>query len=223
MIFAHQELESEFDTENGCYNTLVVEQQDMFTRLLTDFYEQGRGFPGKSMIYSSQNTALPFSKSVCVLGSFVPLDLNRKPLLNKIIAAMEKNALSAENYSRTQRVLTDVEMLFEDIRIDLPCDMAFENLSVSALLKAASPVLSDESTSLAERVLELMELICTYEGERLFITVCMRDYVGDEEMQHFAESAISHGYGILALETHERTLLKNECRVIIDKDLCEIA
>lgn len=47
-------------------------------------------------------------------------------------------------------------------------------------------------------------------------------FIDDEEMEKFAETVIMHGYDILAIESCAYKKLKNEKRLIIDEDLCEI-
>ena len=41
-------------------------------------------------------------------------------------------------------------------------------------------------------------------------------------METLVEKKGSHGYDVLMIESYARPMLKNECRVIIDNDLCEI-
>ena len=94
--------------------------------------------------------------------------------------------------------------------------------SISALLKAASPEIRGEDATIAERVLDYMELIEEFDRQRLFFTLNMRSFVTDEEMEHFASTAISHGHHIIGIESTAHAMLSMEKRIIIDSDLCEI-
>jgi len=67
-----------------------------------------------------------------------------------------------------------------------------------------------------------MELVTEFEKRKMFITINMRSFVEDDEMEKFAETAIMHGYDIIAIENCAYKKLKNENRLIIDEDLCEI-
>ena len=67
-----------------------------------------------------------------------------------------------------------------------------------------------------------MELITEFDRKKLFLTINMRSFVPDDEMERFAETAIMHGYDIIAVESCAYKMLRNERRLIIDEDLCEI-
>ena len=103
------------------------------------------------------------------------------------------------------------------------CDIVFPGLSASAIIKAAAPEIRSDSTSVAEKLLDLMELTEELDRLRLFFTVNMRSYVPDEEMEAFVETALSHGYPIIGIESSSHPFLSREKRVTIDADLCEIS
>ena len=67
-----------------------------------------------------------------------------------------------------------------------------------------------------------MQLVCAFDRPKLFVTVNMRSYVPDREMELFAQTALSRGCRILMLENREYPRLAQEKRWIVDSDLCEI-
>ena len=119
--------------------------------------------------------------------------------------------------------MASVELWLNDLAYDYPCDIVFSNISIPALLKAACPELRGENASIAERVLDYMELIEEFDRRKLFFTLNMRSYVADEEMDRFAHTVVSHGYSVIAIEAHAYPMLSMEKRVVIDSDLCEIS
>lgn len=80
----------------------------------------------------------------------------------------------------------------------------------------------NEYASIAEAVIDYMELVQTFDRERLFFTVNMRCFVSDKEMTHFMSTALSHEYHLIMLESHAYPLLSLEQRTMVDEDLCEI-
>ena len=66
-----------------------------------------------------------------------------------------------------------------------------------------------------------METVLEFEGEKLFITVNMRSYVEDSEMEAFIKTVTSHRYDLIMLENISYPKLENEIRYTIDSDLCE--
>ena len=68
----------------------------------------------------------------------------------------------------------------------------------------------------------IMELVQTFDRDKLFIFVNMRSFVEDSDMQLFMDTVLSHGFHILMLENYAYPVLPRESRWIVDRDLCEI-
>lgn len=221
MKFAYSEIETVFNLNNGHFNSLVIESQDVFVRLLSDIHGQIEGFEGESII-SDCDVPLLFAKRAALLDAFVPFDLNRKALINKLIAALEKKAHEAEHFEDVSTVLAQLENLLDGLSLDVPCELIYANLTIGALIKAAGPELKADGATIAEKVLNYIELVTEYDCERLFFLVNIRSYIADDEMELFAQTIISHGYQVLDIESCNHTPLINELRVTIDADMCEI-
>lgn len=220
MKWTHPELERVFDTESDAVPTLIVENRPFFVRLLSDLYQQTDGFSGQSVL-SRNDTPIDFTKNAEIIENFVPFDINRKTLITKMISALEKAASSPEQTVPTGDLLQRIEEYLGGIAFDFPCDIIFPKLSISGLIKSAGPELRAEYETISEAVLDYMELVQTFDRERLFITVNMRCFVADEEMALFLSTAHSHGYHLLMLESHAYPLLPMESRTVVDDDLCE--
>lgn len=221
MKFVYPNLHTIIETDDGYLHALVIENQELFLSLLRDMVRQIAGETGYAVV-SEENSPLSFSKYVDVIDRFVPFDLNRKPLLNRIVSALEKDALSEKHYADTVQTLGQVEQLLLSLSFDFSCDLVFSQMTAAALLKAASPQLREEDKSPAELLLDYMQLVCEFERPKLFVTVNMRSYISDREMAQFADTALSHGYHLLMLENREYPRLAQEKRWIVDSDLCEI-
>ena len=214
-------METVFDTENNCYNTLVVEEPRFMARLLNDIASQIQGLEGEAVLSVADRPVL-FSKRAALLDRFVPFELNQKPLLNQMPGALVKAASAPEHFERTASALSAVELWLDALAFDFPCDIAFPNIAVAALVKASSPEIRCETASIAEKVADYMELVETFDQSRLFFTLNMRSFVCDEEMERFTATALSHGYHVIGIKNTVRPLLTAEKRVIVDTDLCEI-
>ena len=221
MKFVCPEIETVFDFDNGQFNSLVIESQDMFVRLLSDLSAQMEGLDG-TCILSDKNVPVSFSKRAALLDVFVPFELNRKPLLGKILAALEQMANNAEHFEVSASVLASVERMLDSLILDIPCELVYTNISIGALLKAAAPQLNADNATLAEKILYYMDLVTQFDCERLFVMINVRSYMNDEDMQLFAQTIVTHNYQVLDIETSERKRLDGEFRVLIDEDMCEI-
>ena len=221
MKYVHPELETVFDTENGFYNTLIVEEPRFLLRLLEDIRRQLEGLEG-SAVLSDGNKPVSFARAAALLDSFVGFDLNRKPLLNQIAAALARRATEEAHYLQTAKLLSQAELWLDALAFGFPCDIVFPGISPAALIKAAAPEVRCETASLAERVLDYMELVETFDRPRMFFTFGLRAFIPDGDMTLFIETALSHGYHTIGIESAPRTLLPREKRIVIDADLCEI-
>ena len=120
-------------------------------------------------------------------------------------------------------MLSGLEAYLSDLCFDFPCDILFPKLSAGTLLKAGAPELRCESDRLSDQLLDYMELVTAFDRPKLFVTVNLRSYMGDEEFMLFAGTVLSHGYHILAAENREYPRADCEKRTVVDIDLCEIS
>lgn len=221
MKWTHPELDRVFNTESEMIPTLAVENQLFFVRILSDIHHQTDGYGGQSVL-SRNDIPVDFSRHADIVDSFVPFDVNRKSLISKMVSALEKTASAPEQTTQTGNILQQLQTYLEGLAFDYPCDIIFPKLSISGIIKSAGAELRNEYNSIAEAVIDYMELVQTFDRERLFFIVNMRCFVPDEEMSLFMSTALSHGYHLIMLESHAYPLLPLEQRTIVDEDLCEI-
>lgn len=81
---------------------------------------------------------------------------------------------------------------------------------------------NNEYETLSEKIIDYMLNVRQFEGEKLFILVNYRNYVVKSEAEAFIKTIIGHKIKLLLIEGSEREKLRNENRIIIDTDLCEI-
>ena len=218
MKFTYPAIDKTFSTEESGVNCIVIENKRLYAELIDDIYQQTQGMKGKSVLYNGK--ALDFPKYVDLLTSFFPFEINRKELVSKILISLEHNSQTPENYEATMSLLSAIEKYLNDISSDIPCDLIYNKLNIMSVLKASGVEIVDDSASLPERVLNYMELVREFEGNKLFITVNMRSFIDDSVAETFFESVIMHKYDLLMLENVAYPVLRNELRFTVDKDLC---
>ncbi len=222
MMFVHPEINRLFDTRQPRVNSVVIENPSFFLRIMTDIYSQINGNDGDGVL-SENDTPISFSKNAELLDHFVPFELNQRALLTKIASVLEKTALQAEFYSETMQLLRECENQLTRWAFERSCDVIFPKLSVASLIKCAGPELREEYDSLAEKILDYIELVHEYDRRKLFFTVNLRAYLTQGETELFMESILSHQFHVLMLENREYPRCSHERRLIIDNDLCEIS
>lgn len=208
-----------FDGTNA--SELIIENRKMLCELLSDITGQIEGISGEAVL-SIADTPIEFGKHVEIIDRFIPFELNTKSLQTCLCKAMEKEAVNDEFFSQTGDLLAHTERFLDSLCFDYPCGVSFRKLSVGAIIKAASPEFEAKSDSVLENVFDYMSLVREFDKDKLFITVNLRCFFDDKEVQSFVDTVISHDFKFLMLESSERKALGNTIRVIIDDDLCEI-
>lgn len=221
MKIAHVELEKVFDTEENTVHTIIIENPSFFYRFHMDLKQIGDN-ACRRLIISENDMPIDSSKIIEVFDQFAPFDMNRKSLQTKILAAIEKEAHSPDHVDETVQMLGDLERYLYRISFGFDCDLTFPKISVQSLLKATGVEMNDCLGTLPERIIRYMELVREFDRDRLFVTVNMRSYIDDVEMELFMKTILDHGYHLIMVENREHAKIQYEERWIVDKDLCEI-
>ena len=200
-------------------HSLIIENQNVFRELIEDFTVLCGNSDGKSILSISDNP-VSFSHYCEIISSFVPFDINKKSLLTSIISSLEKTALNEEFFSRTQQILSKLEVLIDEISFDYTCSVHCTKITINSLLKAVGIELADDYDSIPEKIIDYMELVREFDKDKLFITVNMRSYFTDDTMQFFCDTVISHKFRLLMIENFSYPILEKEKRITIDKDIC---
>lgn len=210
-----------FETEQEKVNVIVVENQNLLAKILMDIQAQIAGEDGETVV-SEDNKVVIMKKRVELLSQFFPFSINQKSLIAKISGELEKVAVQ-EHYENTMEFLSEVETFFWDLSMELKGDIRFENINVSAIIKAIGVSIGDEYDTLCEALIDYMELVREYDKDKLFIILNLRSFVNDREINSFFDTILRQHYHVILLENCEHTVLQTEKRYIIDEDLCEIS
>lgn len=221
MKFVFSGLSQPIEFEENIINSLIIENQKLLYLLIDDIHNQLNGYDGDCVL-SQNDIPLEISKNIELITSFIPFEINKKSLLNKIVLRLEKNSLNESNFIRTSQLMFDIERFVEDIAFEFLCDIECTSITPSAIFKSIGLKVSENYERPIEKILDYMELVREFDGDKLFVFVNMRSFFEDNEIEEFFDSAILHKYNVLLIESMEHKRLKNEKRLIVDEDLCEI-
>ena len=220
MILAHPQMDTVLDFDGAYANSLVVENPDFYRQLLFDLYGQLQGDDGK-LVLSDKGKTLAIGKWVELVDNCIHFDLNRKSLVTRICAAMERTAVSETFFLKTSELLCTLERYVDELAFELPGDIVCEKCSVSGLLKGIGISLRDNYEDPLERLLDFMELVREFDRDKLFVLVGLRSFFSDGHVEVFLKTVLDHGYRLLLLDSTAREKLSCEKRLTIDIDLCE--
>lgn len=210
-----------FDCGNGDICSVIIENQNVLYDVVSDIAMQIQGLDGVTVL-SENNKTLRMDKSAEQIMQFIPFDLNRKGIVNKIVAELQRVAVDSDHYLETSEMLAHWERYCMGLEFELTSDIDFTKITVDSLIKAAGVEIADDYDSLAEKLIDYFRLVETYDNRKLFILVNLRSYLPDDMMQQFVNMVIERKYQVLLLEGSEHPLLRNERRYIVDTDRCVI-
>lgn len=202
-------------------STIVIENQRLFYDIITDLENQIQGNDGKSVL-SENDKILRIDKRLEQIMQFVPFDMNKKKLVNKIASDMQALAVDDKFMLQTNEVLATWERLCYNLEFDLPVHLEFGKINVETLIKATGLTIVDDYDSLAEKIVDYIQLVEEFDCKKMFVFINLRSFIDDEEMKELANMVIARGYQVLLLDNTEHPMLENEKRYIVDADMCEM-
>lgn len=211
-----------FSTEIEKVNTIVIENQSLFSKICLDIYNQAMlGMEGLTVV-SVDNIPVDMSKCVELISQFIPFELNKKGLLNKLVSRMEKVAVDPDYYEQTMIEMADIEKYIWSIQENMPGNIALTKLTFGNILKSIGLEFEDVYDSLGEKLIDYMELVREYDRDKLFILVNLRSYVPEGEMLEFLDTVLRKNLNVLLIDNYGYKVLQYEKRCIVDSDCCEI-
>nr|WP_317363474.1 type II-A CRISPR-associated protein Csn2 [uncultured Blautia sp.] len=220
MKIVHPKINSKIEMFDCEINVLVIEAPGFLYELLTDIKKQINNFEGNTVL-SICNEPVSFHKYVELITDPLSIEMNKRVILKKVIAAMEKCGQDAVYYERTQKLLAEIEAYINDLSLNFDAEIECHDISFQQILKAAEVTVADEYSRLVDRIYAYMELIREFEGDKLFIFVNLSSYIESEQLQEFADTVIGHSFRVLLIDSHDFERLEKENRLIVDGDLCE--
>ena len=221
MIFSHPAMSSVIEIGAANVETLVIENRNFFYELVSDIQEQINGNDGQTTLYDGVKI-LELAKYAEIIDSYIGFSLNRKTLLTKITSELERKAMSESVYLETHDLLMKTSNYLEELFSDFSCNLEYEKLSIGSILKAVGIHICEDYAEPLEKIIDYMELVREFDRDRLFIFINLRSYFSAEKLELFFETVLSHEYKILLIDGFADKILRNEHRLIIDEDLCEI-
>lgn len=221
MKLAYKNFSAVLETSSKNVAAVVVENSEMMYRFLVDL-RKATEKTADEIVISDDNRIIDFDKNVELIINFIQFEINQRTLLSKIMASMEEISESNSYYNDSQQILSQIEKHIMEITIDFPCDIICEKLNMQSIIKAVGITLSDDYSSLEEKLLAYMDLSRDFLNKKLFILVNVRGLIPYNRLQMLIDSALSREHEILLIDNMVYPKLKQENRLIIDEDLCEI-
>ncbi len=209
------------EIEEGRVVSLVLENKDIFREFLENMYEQIEG-KGESFTLSNDNSLLKVSKTVEMLTTYVPFEMNEKRLLTKLVGVIEHEMLNEKYFNQTMNLLARIEKYMDDVTETLPYPLYCDGISANSLVKMCGISIEDKSNRTIEKLIDYMNIVRDLLGEKLFILANMRLFFDDIDVQGFVDTANVHKYHVLLVDSINGNSIYGTKKLIVDNDLCLI-
>ena len=220
MKLVYPEIQTVFQFEKGIFPAVVIENQNLFYRFIDDLYCQTNGANGTAIL-SKNDVPISISGNLELVTNFFPFEINRKNLLAKISAKLEKASLAPEFFERSQQILGSIENFILDLAFQNDLDLEYPKLSISGILKSSGICLKEDDLPLAEKIFTYMELVRNFCDASIFVFVNLRSVMDNDTLEKFTATCCNHEYNIMMIDNREYNKLSLEKRTVIDIDLCE--
>lgn len=222
MNLIYQNFDFKIEFEENYFYSIVIENQDLFSEMISDIDFQLQGLNGK-FVLSENYVPIEVRKNVELITQFIPFNLNRKDLTNKVYDSLVKQSMKEEMTEKTYNLFLTLTQYLQDLMQLYESELEISQAEdIMQILKMFNVRFSEEEKDLCEKLLDYMVAVERYKSKKLFVTVNLRSYISDEKASQFFKELLLRKISILCIESCERKKLPQEKRMIIDKDCCVI-
>lgn len=100
MKLVYTELEQQLVFQENKVNVLVIEQKELFRRMIQELDKQISGEEG-GFVLSDNNKTMKIDKEICLILNPFALDINSRKALTGLYNELGKLGLNEENYLKT--------------------------------------------------------------------------------------------------------------------------
>ena len=200
-------------------NVLTIENPQVFSEILTDFWRQSNSEPGATIL-SDKDNVLNFAKDAELIINPFSVNCNDKKVITELYKELEKNIRESmfADYQMIQNTL--LKMIDEAIQKE-PYAISYDyELDIPGLLKLAGVKIDCNQGSILEQLIDYLRIISQIKRKKVFILVNIKHYLAAEELLQLYQMAFYEKIQIIIVEGQQGIRLENEYHQILDTDLC---
>ena len=210
MKLVYTELEQQLVFQENKVNVLVIEQKELFRRMIQELDKQISGEEG-GFVLSDNNKTMKIDKEICLILNPFALDINSRKALTGLYNELGKLGLNEENYLKTCSLKGQIAEYIYDLLNQVDYALKFQDdFNLQSMFKA----LEVEFEAGEGNFLEGLVYLLTF--------VNLKTYLMSEELHEFYKEAFYRKIQLLLLENNIGDELAEEAVSIVDADLCLI-
>lgn len=225
MKLVYTELEQQLVFQENKVNVLVIEQKELFRRMIQELDKLISGEEG-GFVLSDNNKTMKIDKEICLILNPFALDINSRKALTGLYNELGKLGLNEENYLKTCSLKGQIAEYIYDLLNQVDYALKFQDdFNLQSMFKALEVEFEAGEGNFLEGLVYFLD-VCSkfhkFQKVKILTFVNLKTYLMSEELREFYKEAFYRKIQLLLLENNIVDELAEEAVSIVDADLCLI-
>lgn len=222
MKLVYTELEQQLVFQENKVNVLVIEQKELFRRMIQELDKQISG-EDCGFVLSDNNKTIKIDKEICLILNPFALDINSRKALTGLYNELGKLGLNEENYLKTCSLKGQIAEYIYDLLNQVDYALKFQDdFNLQSMFKALEVEFEAGEGNFLEGLVYFLDVCSKFQKVKILTFVNLKTYLMSEELHEFYKEAFYRKIQLLLLENNIGDELAEEAVSIVDADLCLI-
>lgn len=222
MKLVYTELEQQLVFQENKVNVLVIEQKELFRRMIQELDKQISGEEG-GFVLSDNNKTMKIDKEICLILNPFALDINSRKALTGLYNELGKLGLNEENYLKTCSLKGQIAEYIYDLLNQVDYALKFQDdFNLQSMFKALEVEFEAGEENFLEGLVYFMDVCSKFQKIKILAFVNLKTYLTNDDLQKFYKEAFYRKMHLLLLENSIEQELAEEVVCIVDDDLCVV-
>ena len=222
MKLVYTELEQQLVFQENKVNVLVIEQKELFRRMIQELDKQISGEEA-GFVLSDNNKTMRIDKEICLILNPFALDINSRKALTGLYNELGKLGLNEENYLKTCSLKGQIAEYIYDLLNQVDYALKFQDdFNLQSMFKALEVEFEAGEGNFLEGLVYFLDVCSKFQKVKILTFVNLKTYLMSEELHEFYKEAFYRKIQLLLLENNIGDELAEEAVSIVDADLCLI-
>lgn len=222
MKLVNNRIEQHLDFDNNFAYYLIIENSKEYLKIVQELYNECFLNTESEFVLSENGEILNISKNSLFLYNLLDLDLNNKKIINEInsrVSDIFQSQDFVEDFYRLNQLFISINDKIVD-NFDFKVEYNAE-LSYDKFIKISEFKINSELNFL-EKITSYIKIYTELKKTKLIIFVGLSDFLCQSDLELLLKELNYLDLKCLLIESHQKFILNDMGKIIIDKDLCEI-
>lgn len=199
-------------------NSIIIEEPLLYRSVVNDLQQSIKEDSNK-WIFSEDDKVLKKSSIINIVNSIFMLSFENNKISNVIVSDMNDIALNEENFSKTQKLLNEIEKYLYDLEWEVSYDVNIEMCDIKDIIKSSYKGVI-EPEEYVDKLISYIKIVSRILKKEIILFIGIQSYFSLEEWKEIEKAALYEKMYIVCIERTDYLYCDN--KVIIDKDGCRV-